>query len=60
MRISAGSNGVEPEKPDSGRFVVCVAPPLHQRAVVEAKRRGLSLNRFIEQSVEDALAMARA
>ena len=60
MRISAGSNGVEPEKPYSGRFVVRVAPSLHQRAAVEAKRRGLSFNRFIEQSVEDALSMARA
>lgn len=53
-------DGVEPEKPYSGRFVVRVAPSLHQRAAVEAKRRGLSLNRFIEQSVEDALSMARA
>ncbi|MBR2716206.1 MAG: toxin-antitoxin system HicB family antitoxin [Oscillospiraceae bacterium] len=60
MRISAGSNRAEPEKPYSGRFVVRGAPSLHQRAAVEAKRRGLSLNRFIEQSVEDALSMARA
>ncbi len=45
MRISAGSNRAEPEKPYSGRFVVRVAPSLHQRAVVEAKRRGSGILR---------------
>ncbi len=52
-------DGVEPEKPYSGRFNVRFEPVLHQRAAVAAKSMGISLNKFIELAVKDELA-ARA
>lgn len=48
-------DGVEPEKPYSGRFNVRFTPELHQRAAVGAKMLGMSLNSFIEKSVKDQL-----
>ncbi len=48
-------DGVEPEKPYSGKFVVRFTPQLHQRAAVGARKLGLSLNKFMERSVEDEL-----
>ena len=53
-------DGVEPEKPYSGRFNVRFDPDLHRRAAVEARRRGISLNLFVEKSVEDELALHQA
>lgn len=52
-------DGVAPEKPYSGKFNVRLSPALHQRAAAEAKRRGLSLNRFVERSLEDELSQFR-
>ena len=50
-------DGVEPEKPYSGKFNVRLTPELHQRAAVCAKILGISLNSFIERSVSDELKM---
>jgi len=49
-------DGVEPEKPYSGRFNVRVDPSVHQRAAIAAKKQGVSLNRFVEKSVEYELS----
>ena len=52
-------DGVEPEKPYSGRFNVRFDPELHKQAAVAAKTLGISLNSFIEKSTRDELfAMA--
>lgn len=48
-------DGVEPEKPYSGRFNVRFTPELHSRAVAGAKLLGMSLNSFVEKSVRDEL-----
>ena len=48
-------DGIEPEKPYSGKFNVRFTPELHQQAAVKAKLLGLSLNGFIEKSVRDEL-----
>ena len=48
-------DGIEPEKPYSGRFNVRLTPELHQQAAVSAKVLGISLNSFIEKSVRDEL-----
>lgn len=48
-------DGVEPEKPYSGRFNIRITPELHKQAVINAKKRGLSLNKFIEKAVKDEL-----
>ena len=53
-------DGVEPEKPYSGKFNVRFAPSTHERAAVEAKRQGVSLNRFVEMSVEHELRLHQA
>ena len=48
-------DGVEPEKPYSGKFNVRFSPELHEEAAVGAKILGISLNSFIERSVRDEL-----
>ena len=53
-------DGVEPEKPYSGRFNVRVDPAVHQRAAIAAKKQGISLNRLVEQSIEYELARHQA
>ena len=50
-------DGIAPEKPYSGKFNVRFRPDLHRRAAIGAKKLGLSLNGFIEKSVEDELAL---
>ncbi|MBR5336657.1 MAG: type II toxin-antitoxin system HicB family antitoxin [Lachnospiraceae bacterium] len=50
-------DGVDPEKPYSGRFNVRFTPELHQRAVAGAMMMGESLNSFMERSVNDELKM---
>lgn len=48
-------DGVSPEKPYSGRFNVRLLPELHQKAAIAASRLNMSLNSFIQKSVEDEL-----
>ena len=48
-------DGTEPEKPYSGNFNVRFTPELHKQASLGAKTIGLSLNKFVEQSVCDKL-----
>jgi predicted HicB family RNase H-like nuclease len=43
--------GIEPEKPYSGKFNVRFQPEVHQRAAVAAKLSGISLNAFITNAV---------
>ena len=50
-------DGVDPEKPYSGKFNVRFTPELHQRAALGAGLLGISLNSFIERSVKDELKM---
>jgi predicted HicB family RNase H-like nuclease len=46
--------GEEPEKPFSGQFVVRTNPTAHRRAVLLAKREGLSLNAWVNGVIESA------
>lgn len=48
-------DGVEPERPYSGRFNVRFSPELHRDSAAGAAMLGLSLNGFIEKSVRDEL-----
>lgn len=48
-------DGVEPEKPYSGKFNVRFLPALHQKAAIAAKKLNMSLNSFVEKSVQDEL-----
>lgn len=44
-------DGVEPERPYSGKFNVRIKPSLHRKAAITAKGLNMSLNTFIEKSV---------
>ncbi len=48
-------DGVEPEKPYSGKLNVRFQPELHQQATVAAKILGMSLNAFIARAVTNEL-----
>ncbi|MCR4990104.1 MAG: type II toxin-antitoxin system HicB family antitoxin [Lachnospiraceae bacterium] len=50
-------DGVEPEKPFSGKLNLRLKPNMHQRAAIKAKTMGISLNKFIEKAIEDELTV---
>ena len=43
--------GVEPEKPYSGKFNLRLPPDVHREAAITAKKLHLSLNSFVEKAV---------
>lgn len=47
--------GVDPEKPYSGKFNLRLSPALHKEAAVTAKRLKMSLNSFVEKALRDEL-----
>lgn len=47
--------GVDPEKPYSGKFSLRLSPDLHKEAAVTAKRLKMSLNSFVEKALRDEL-----
>lgn len=49
-------DGIEPEKPYSGKFNVRLTPVFHGKVVCAAKKLGLSLNAFVEKSLADEMA----
>ena len=49
-------DGVEPEKPYSGKFNVRLSPELHRQMAILARKRKISLNRFIEKAITDEIA----
>jgi predicted HicB family RNase H-like nuclease len=48
--------GEKPEKPFSGKFILRIDPELHRLLVVEAKKSDVSLNQWITQRLEEAVA----
>ena len=47
--------GREPEKPFSGKLMIQTNPQLHCRIAVEAARRHVSLNTYIQEILEKAV-----
>ena len=45
----------EPEKPFSGKMMIRTSPALHRRVALEASRRRLSMNAFLQEVLEDVL-----
>ena len=45
------SEGVNPEEPFSGKFVLRLSPQLHRLAVIGARREGKSLNTYVEEAI---------
>lgn len=52
-------DGVEPEKPYSGKFNLRISPALHQKIAIAARKLNLSLNSFVEKSLQDELSSLR-
>ncbi len=49
------SENVIPEKPYSGKFNLRISPELHRKAAVEASRKKVSLNKFVESAIIDEI-----
>ena len=49
--------GVEPEKPYSGKFNVRLSPELHRQAAILAKKKNISLNTFVEKALTDEIVL---
>ena len=50
-------DGVAPEKPYSGHFIVRFDPDLHRRVAAAAGKKKMSVNKFMEKAAEDELRM---
>ena len=48
-------DGIEPEKPYSGKFNVRLTPLFHSQVAVAAKKLDMSLNSFVEKSLKDEI-----
>jgi predicted HicB family RNase H-like nuclease len=49
--------GVEPEKPYSGKFNLRLSPELHKETAMAAKKLKISINNFVEKAITDELSM---
>ena len=49
--------GVDPEKPYSGKFNVRLSPELHRQAAIMAKKKNVSLNSFVEKAITDEILL---
>lgn len=47
--------GKKPDKPYSGRFLVRVKPELHKRVAMEAEQRGMTMNQFVREALEEVI-----
>jgi predicted HicB family RNase H-like nuclease len=52
-------DGVEPEKPYSGRFNLRLPPELHKEAAINARKLKMSINSFVEKAIIDEIAAVR-
>lgn len=48
--------GGEPERPYSGQFVVRAEPSLHRALSAAARREGVSLNKWVTKTLEQAVS----
>lgn len=57
--VECEEKGVSPEKPASGKLLLRLPPEVHGRAMVVAQAAGKSLNQWVTETLEQAVA-ARA
>ena len=50
-------DGVEPEKPYSGKFNVRLSPELHRQIAILAKKKRISLNSLVEKAITNEIAL---
>lgn len=53
-------DGVEPERPYSGKFNLRISPELHKEIAITAKLMKLSINRFVEKAIQDEISAIRS
>jgi predicted HicB family RNase H-like nuclease len=53
------AEGLEPEKPYSGKFNVRLPPELHKEVAIGAKKLKISINKFIEKAVFDEISLLK-
>ena len=52
-------DGVNPERPYSGKFNLRISPELHKEIAITAKKMRMSINKFVEKAVLDELSITR-
>jgi len=52
-------DGVNPEKPYSGKFNLRLSPELHKEVAVTAKKMKMSINSFVEKALLDEISQNR-
>ncbi len=53
--LMCAEEGIEPEKAYKGSFNVRISPELHKQAAMIALAKHMTLNRFVEHSIEQAV-----
>ena len=53
-------DGIEPEKPYSGKFNLRLSPELHKEVAITARLMKMSINKFVEKAVMDELIAVKA
>lgn len=48
--------GKKPQKPFSGKFMTRINPSLHQNVFIRAKKVGISMNKFVEEALEEKIS----
>ncbi len=48
--------GEEPQKPYSGKFEVRINPELHELLYIRASEEGISINKFVNEVLQEELA----
>ncbi len=48
--------GRDPEKPFSGKLSIRTSPEIHRRIAIQAARRRVSMNSFVESILEEAVS----
>jgi len=51
------TKSIKPEKPFKGSFNIRLSPEIHRAAYVKARQSGVSLNKYIEKTLEKELAI---
>jgi len=52
--------GMEPEKPYSGKFNLRLSPELHKELAITAKKMKTSINSLVEKAISDELTLIRS
>jgi len=50
-------DGVDPEKPYSGKFNLRISPELHREVAIASTKMNVSLNKFVEKALKDELSL---